>query len=134
MTFLLTLNPHRLPQLCDAGRLLGTAARTGNPWQSEPQMHIRKEDDPYVRTLLVQGAQPEIGIEELSEGFAGPNAALAAGRAHAGVGFGNQDERENGGGHRQASPKDDGSVGPQGGVYNEVFHKWRETERVAIGA
>ena len=32
-----------------------------NSGQSEPQMHISKEGDPYLRTLLVQGAQHILG-------------------------------------------------------------------------
>jgi transposase len=30
-------------------------------YQSEPQMHISKEGDPYLRTLLVQGAHHILG-------------------------------------------------------------------------
>ena len=32
-----------------------------NSGQSEPQMHISKEGDPYLRTLLVQGAHHILG-------------------------------------------------------------------------
>ena len=32
-----------------------------NSGDSEPQMHISKEGDPYLRTLLVQGAQHILG-------------------------------------------------------------------------
>jgi transposase len=32
-----------------------------NSGQSEPQLHISKEDDSYLRTLLVQGAQHILG-------------------------------------------------------------------------
>jgi len=30
-------------------------------WSSEPQLHISREGDPYLRTLLVQGAQHILG-------------------------------------------------------------------------
>ncbi len=43
------------------GLLSGTAAGTRNSGRSEPQLHISKEGDPYLRTLLVQGAQHILG-------------------------------------------------------------------------
>jgi transposase len=43
------------------GLLCGAAAGTENSGQSEPQMHISKEGDPYLRTLLVQGAHHILG-------------------------------------------------------------------------
>ncbi len=72
----------------------------------------------------------EIRTEELADWLGGPEAAVAAGRAYAGTCFRDQDQRENGGRDRQASPKNDGSVSPQGGVYDEVFHKWGATGRL----
>ena len=41
--------------------LLGLQPGRRNSGPSEPQMHISKEGDPYLRTLLVQGAQHILG-------------------------------------------------------------------------
>ena len=58
LTFLLTLeDPHRFRKSRDVGGYLGLQPGCRNSGQSEPQMHITKEGDPYLRTLLVQGAQ-----------------------------------------------------------------------------
>jgi transposase len=58
LTFLLTLeDPHRFRKSRDVGCYLGLQPGRRNSGQSEPQMHISKEGDPYLRTLLVQGAQ-----------------------------------------------------------------------------
>jgi transposase len=43
------------------GCYLGLQPGRRNSGQSEPQMHISKEGDPYLRTLLVQGAQHILG-------------------------------------------------------------------------
>src|SRR6266446_3091650 len=40
---------------------LGLQPGRRNSGQSEPQMHISKEGDPYLRTLLVQGAPHILG-------------------------------------------------------------------------
>jgi transposase len=40
---------------------LGLQPGRRNSGQSEPQMHISQEGDPYLRTLLVQGAQHILG-------------------------------------------------------------------------
>ncbi len=57
LTFVLTLeDPHRFRKSRDVGCYLGL-----QPGQSEPQLHISKEGDPYLRTLLVQGAQHILG-------------------------------------------------------------------------
>jgi transposase len=62
LTFLLTLeDPHRFGQSRDVGGYLGLHPGRRNSGQSEPQLHISKEGDPYLRTLLVQGAQPILG-------------------------------------------------------------------------
>ena len=62
MTFLLTLeDPHRFRKSRDVGCYLGLQPGRRNSGQSEPQMHISKEGDPYLRTLLVQGAQHILG-------------------------------------------------------------------------
>src|SRR6266513_3003518 len=39
----------------------GYSRERRNSGQSEPQMHISKEGDPYLRTLLVQGAHHILG-------------------------------------------------------------------------
>jgi hypothetical protein len=58
LTFLPTLeDPHRFRKSRDVGCCLGLQPGRRNSGQSEPRMHIRKEGDPYLRTLLVQGAQ-----------------------------------------------------------------------------
>jgi transposase len=62
LTFLLTLeNPHRFRKSRDVGGYLGLQPGRRKSGQSEPQMHISKEGDPYLRTLLVQGAQHILG-------------------------------------------------------------------------
>jgi transposase len=43
------------------GCYLGLQPGRRNSGQSEPQMHISKEGDPYLRTLLVQGAHHILG-------------------------------------------------------------------------
>src|SRR5256714_7013831 len=55
LTFLLTLeDAHRFKKSRDVGCYLGLQPGRRNSGQSEPQMHISKEGDPYLRTLLVQ--------------------------------------------------------------------------------
>src|SRR6202047_3662674 len=62
LTFLLTLeDPHRFHKSRDVGGYLGLQPGRRNSGQSEPQMHISKEGDPYLRTLLVQGAHHILG-------------------------------------------------------------------------
>src|SRR5205823_2723677 len=62
LTFLLTLeDPHRFRKSRDVGCYLGLQPGRRISGQSEPQMHISKEGDPYLRTLLVQGAQHILG-------------------------------------------------------------------------
>jgi transposase len=62
LTFLLTLeDPHRFQKSRDVGCYLGLQPGRRNSGQSEPQMRISKEGDPYLRTLLVQGAQHILG-------------------------------------------------------------------------
>jgi len=62
LTFLLTLeDKHRFQKSRDVGCYLGLQPGRRNSGQSEPQMHISKEGDPYLRTLLVQGAQHILG-------------------------------------------------------------------------
>src|ERR1700751_2794908 len=62
LTFLLTLeDPHRFAKSRDVGCYLGLQPERRNSGQSETQMHISKEGDPYLRTRLVQGAQHILG-------------------------------------------------------------------------
>src|ERR1700741_5083919 len=62
LTFLLTLeDPHRFRKSRDVGCYLGLQPGRRNSGQNEPQLHISKEGDPYLRTLLVQGAQHILG-------------------------------------------------------------------------
>ena len=62
LTFLLTLeDPHRFDKSRDVGGYLGLQPGRRQSGKSEPQMHISKEGDPYLRTLLVQGAQHILG-------------------------------------------------------------------------
>src|SRR5215813_4621204 len=62
LTFVLTLeDPRRFRKSRDVGCYLGLQPGRRNSGQSQPQMHISKEGDPYLRTLLVQGAQHILG-------------------------------------------------------------------------
>src|ERR1022692_4465562 len=62
LTYMLTLeDPHRFRKSRDAGCYAGLQPGRRNSGQSEPQMHISKEGDPYLRTLLVQGAHHILG-------------------------------------------------------------------------
>jgi transposase len=62
LTYLLTLeDAHRFRKSRDVGSYLGLQPGRRNSGQSEPQMHISKEGDPYLRTLLVQGAHHILG-------------------------------------------------------------------------
>src|ERR1700741_4132341 len=45
----------------DVGCYLGLQPGRRQSGKSDPQMHITKEGDPYLRTLLVQGAQHILG-------------------------------------------------------------------------
>jgi len=62
LTFLLTLeDAHRFRKSRDVGCYLGLQPGRRNSGQSEPQMHISKGGDRYLRTLLVQGAHHILG-------------------------------------------------------------------------
>jgi transposase len=62
LTFLLTLeDAHRFRKSRDVGCYLGLQPGRRNSGQSEPQMHISKQGDPHLRTLLVQGAHHILG-------------------------------------------------------------------------
>src|SRR5215472_9560077 len=57
LTYMLTLeDPHRFRKSRDAGCYAGLQPARRNSGQREPQMHISKEGDPYLRTMLVQAA------------------------------------------------------------------------------
>ena len=62
LTFVLTLEDPRLFRKSrDVGGYLGLQPGRRKSGQTEPQLHISKEGDPYLRTLLVQGAQHILG-------------------------------------------------------------------------
>src|ERR1700686_4208073 len=62
LTFLLTLeDPHRFGKSRDVACYLGLQPGRRTSGRSEPQLHISKEGDPYLRTLLVQGAHHILG-------------------------------------------------------------------------
>ena len=61
-TYVLTVeDPHRFRKSRDAGCFVGLQPGRRNSGESEPQMHITKEGDEYLRTLLVQGAHYILG-------------------------------------------------------------------------
>jgi transposase len=62
LTFILTLDdPNRFRRSRDVGCFLGLRPGRRNSGMSEPQLHISKEGDRYLRTLLVQGAHYILG-------------------------------------------------------------------------
>jgi transposase len=62
LTFVLTLDdPYRFRRSRDVGCFLGLRPGRRNSGNSEPQLHISKEGDRYLRTLLVQGAHYILG-------------------------------------------------------------------------
>ena len=62
LTFVLTLDdPYRFRRSRDVGCFLGLRPGRRNSGRSEPQLHISKEGDRYLRTLLVQGAHYVMG-------------------------------------------------------------------------
>jgi len=62
LTYVLTLDdPQRFRKSREAGCFVGLQPGRRNSGQSEPQMHISKEGDRYLRTLLVQGAHYILG-------------------------------------------------------------------------
>jgi transposase len=57
LTFVLTVaDKGRFEKSRDIGCYLGLRPRRSDSGQSQPQLRITKEGDPYLRTLLVQGA------------------------------------------------------------------------------
>jgi transposase len=62
LTYVLTLeDPRRFHRSRDVGCYLGLRPGRRNSGQSQPQLHISKEGDRYLRTLLVQGAHYILG-------------------------------------------------------------------------
>src|ERR1700746_517692 len=60
--YVLTIeDPHRFKKSRDVGCFVGLQPGRRNSGESEPQMHITKEGDRYLRTLLVQGAHYILG-------------------------------------------------------------------------
>ena len=62
LTYVLTLDdPHRFRRSRDVGCFVGLRPGHRNSGMSEPQLHISKEGDRYLRTLMVQGAHYILG-------------------------------------------------------------------------
>lgn len=62
LTYILTLDyPLRFPKSRDAGCYVGLQPGRRSSGQSAPQMHITREGDAYLRTLLVQAAHLTLG-------------------------------------------------------------------------
>ena len=62
LAYVLTIEePRRFRKSRDVGCFLGLQPGRRNSGQSEPQMHISKAGDEYLRTLLVQGAHYILG-------------------------------------------------------------------------
>ncbi len=62
LTYMLTLeDPRRFRKSRDVGCYLGLRPGLRNSGQSEPQLHISKEGDPYLRTMMVQSAHHILG-------------------------------------------------------------------------
>ena len=54
-------DPHRFRRSRDLGCYIGLRPGRRNSGQSQPQLHISKEGNRYLRTLLVQGAHYILG-------------------------------------------------------------------------
>jgi transposase len=62
LTFVLTVDdPSRFQKSREVGCYMGLRPGRRNSGKSEPQLHISKEGDRYMRTLLVQGAHYILG-------------------------------------------------------------------------
>ena len=62
LTYILTLDdPRRFRRSRDAGCFVGLRPGRRNSGMSQPQLHISKEGDVYLRTMLVQGAHYILG-------------------------------------------------------------------------
>ena len=115
LTYMLTLeDPHRFRTSRDVGCYLGLQPGRRNSGQSEPQLHISKEGDPYLRTLLVQGAQHILGPF-------GIDCDLTALGTEAG---GARREKREEASHR-------GDCEKAGGVAASLVGKWRSVRTIA---
>jgi transposase len=62
LTYVLTVaDPHRFRRSRDVGCYLGLRPGRRNSGSNQPQLHISKEGDRYLRTLMVQGAHYILG-------------------------------------------------------------------------
>jgi len=62
LTYVLTLaDPHRFAKSREVGCFLGLKPGRRDSGESQPQMHISKEGDRYLRTMMVQGAHYILG-------------------------------------------------------------------------
>jgi transposase len=62
LSYVLTIeDPHRFRRSRDVGCFFGLRPGRRNSGNSQPQMHISKEGDRYLRTLMVQGAHHILG-------------------------------------------------------------------------
>jgi transposase len=62
LSYVLTLDdPHRFQRSRDVGGFLELRPKRRDSGESRPQLRITKEGDPYLRKLLVQGAQCILG-------------------------------------------------------------------------
>jgi transposase len=62
LTYVLTVDdPQRFRRSRDAGCFVGLRPGRRNSGRSQPQLHISKEGDVYLRTMLVQGAHYILG-------------------------------------------------------------------------
>jgi transposase len=62
LTYVLTLDdPHRFAKSREVGCFLGLKPGRRDSGEGQPQMHISKEGDRYLRTMLVQGAHYILG-------------------------------------------------------------------------
>jgi transposase len=62
LTYMRTVeDPHRFRRSRDVGCYLGLRPGRRNSGNSQPQLHISKEGDRYLRTLMVQGAHYVLG-------------------------------------------------------------------------
>ena len=62
LSYVLTVgDPHRFRRSRDVGCYLGLRPGRRNSGSSQPQLHISKEGDRYLRTLMVQGAHYILG-------------------------------------------------------------------------
>src|SRR5207247_4605241 len=62
LTYVLTLDdPQRFPKSREVGCFLGLRPGRRDSGESHPQMHISKEGDPYLRTMLAPGSHYILG-------------------------------------------------------------------------